>query len=80
MIYVCVRGLVVNKELLTRHRIYEQVVDKDLPLCMPDISEMETLGALYMPTVRVGLIEASLVYDIVRRDRLLVSVEKLVQH
>lgn len=63
----------VNKELITRHRVYEQVVDNDLPLCPPEALEKNVLGVLYVPLVRVALIEASLVLEVLHRDRHLVS-------
>lgn len=66
----------VNKELITRHRVYEQVVDIDLPLCPPEVPEKNVLGVLYVPLVRVALIEASLVLEVLQRDRHLVSVNR----
>lgn len=61
---------VANKERLTRHRVYEYMVDKDLQLCLPDQSEKQTLGDSYMPMARVGLLEVSLVLEELYRSRM----------
>lgn len=56
------------------------MVDKDVDLCLPEPSERQTLGEVYVPMARVGLIEVSLVFEELSRNRYMVSPSMHLQH
>jgi hypothetical protein len=57
---------VINKETSVKHTLAEEIVDRDLEFFVPSPRHRERLGGLYVPMLRIGLIQLELVLKVIR--------------
>ena len=54
---------VINREAATRLTVQEEVVDRDLHVSVPPASERFERGPLFVPRLRLAMLQLGLVHD-----------------